>query len=686
MTPWAGYRGLSLVAASAGLLVLASLVLLEAVEPPDAEVATSKLVLDRDGRLLRAFTLADGRWRLPVRLDEVDPRFLAMLLAFEDRRFYAHRGVDARALVRAAAQLISQGRRVSGGSTLSMQLVRLLQGRSTRSPGGKLDQILKALALERRLDKAAILTAYLALAPYGGNIEGVRAAAWAWFGKEPRHLTPAQAALLVALPQSPEARRPDRDPEAARRARDRVLDRALAAGVIDAQEAVAARREPIPNVRRPLPLLAPHVAQRAIAEQPERSVHRLSLDGVLQARLETLAAEHAAALGDRGSVALLVADHRSGEVLARVGSVDLFDTGRSGFIDMTRAVRSPGSTLKPLIYGLAFELGLAHPESLIEDRPAGFAGYVPSNFDREFQGTVTVRRALQRSLNVPAVRLLDAVGPARLVGRLRRAGAEPVLSELSPAGLAIGLGGVGVRLTDLVTLYAAIARGGAPVTLRETRDVPPPAAPQPPVLDQRAAWYVASILAGVPGPNGVAPEGLAFKTGTSYGYRDAWAVGFDGAHVVGVWAGRADGAPVAGLTGIDIAAPLLIDTFTRLGRRVPLAEPPPGILTAATAGLPPPLRHVGGPRGGDALGAEAPEIAFPPPGSRIALVGEGGARRFTLKVRNGSPPFTWFANGAPVAREPFARTAQWSPDGPGFTTLSVVDGRGRASRVQVFLE
>jgi penicillin-binding protein 1C len=414
-------------------------------------------------------------------------------------------------------------------------------------------------------------------------------------------------------------------------------------------------------------------------------VHRLSLDGVLQARLETLAAEHAAALGERGSVALLVADHRSGEVLARVGSVDLFDTGRSGFIDMTRAVRSPGSTLKPLIYGLAFELGLAHPESLIEDRPAGFAGYVPSNFDREFQGTVTVRRALQRSLNVPAVRLLNAVGPARLVGRLRRAGAEPVLSELSPAGLAIGLGGVGVRLTDLVTLYAAIARGGAPVMLRETRDGPPPAAAQLPVLDQRAAWYVASILAGVPGPSGVAPEGLAFKTGTSYGYRDAWAVGFDGAHLVGVWAGRADGAPVAGLTGIDIAAPLLIDTFTRLGRRVPLAEPPPGILSAATAELPPPLRQVGGPRGGEALGAEAPEIAFPPPGSRLAL-GEGGARRFALKVRNGSPPFTWFANGTPVAREPFARTAQWSPDGPGFTTLSVVDGRGRASRVQVFLE
>jgi penicillin-binding protein 1C len=564
-----------------------------------------------------------------------------------------------------------------------MQLVRLLQGDSTRSVGGKLDQLLKALALERRLDKQAILAAYLTLAPYGGNIEGVRAASWAWFGKEPHRLTPAQAALLVALPQSPEARRPDKDAEAARRARERVLARALAAGVIDVEEAAAARREPIPRVRRPFPMLAPHAARRAVAERPGLAVHRLTIDARLQARLEALAAERVRALGERVSVALLVADHRTGDVLASVGSADLLDTGRGGFIDMTRAVRSPGSTLKPLIYGLAFELGLAHPESLIEDRPTGFAGYVPTNFDREFQGTVTVRRALQLSLNVPAVRLLDSVGPARLVARMRRAGAEPVLSDLSPPGLAIGLGGVGVRLTDLVGIYSAIARGGRPLTLRESLDAPARRGGLKRVIDERAAWYLASILAGAPGPSGVSPDGLAFKTGTSYGYRDAWAVGFDGRYVAGVWVGRPDGAPVPALTGIEAAAPILIDAFARLGARVPLPDPPPGILVASTSDLPPPLRHVGGPT--EEGGSDAPEIAFPPPGARLAM-GGGQASQLALKVRNGTPPFTWFANGAPIVREPYAQTARWTPDGPGYATLSVVDGRGRASRVQVFLD
>jgi penicillin-binding protein 1C len=628
--------------------------------------------------------VGEGRWRLPVRPTEVDPTYLAMLLAFEDRRFHAHQGVDPRALARAAGQLLVYGRIVSGGSTLTMQLVRLLSGRSTRTLDGKLDQILAALALERRLDKEAILAAYLTLAPYGSNIEGVRAASWAWFGKEPRRLTPAQAALLVALPQSPEARRPDRDPDAARRARDRVLERARVAGVIDAAELAAALREPVPRVRRPFPMLAPHAARRALLANPGRPVLRLTLDAELQARLEALAAERARGLGERLSVALLVADHGTGEILASVGSAGLLDAARSGYVDMTRAVRSPGSALKPLIYGLAFELGLAHPESLIEDRPTGFAGYVPANFDREFLGTVTVRQALQRSLNVPAVRLLDAVGPARLAARMRRAGAEPVLPDLSPPGLAIGLGGVGVRLLDLARIYAAIARGGRPVVLREEADTPFPATGPKRVLDERAAWYVTSILAGAPGPSGVAPDGLAFKTGTSYGNRDAWAAGFDGRHVVAVWVGRAEGAPVPGLTGIDAAAPLLIDAFARIGPRRPLPDAPPGVLLAATAQLPPPLRHVGG-AAGQTGGSDAPEIAFPPQGARLAFP-RGQPARLALKVRNGTPPFTWFADGAPVAREPYARTALWTPDGPGFTTLAVVDGQGRASRVDVYLE
>ena len=267
-------------------------------------VATSPLVLDRQGRLLRAFTVADGRWRLPVTLAEVDPLFLRLLLACEDRRFYRHGGVDYLALARAVGQLVVNGRVVSGASTLTMQTARLLHGQSSRGVAGKLRQMVQALALERRLDKAAILERYLHLAPYGGNLEGIRAASLAWFGLEPKRLTPAQAALLVALPQSPEARRPDRDPAAAQRARDRVLARAQAAGILDAETVAAAQGEPVPRQRLPFPLLAPHATQRARLAHPERPVQRLTLAADLQARLETLAVERSRLLEERLSLAL----------------------------------------------------------------------------------------------------------------------------------------------------------------------------------------------------------------------------------------------------------------------------------------------------------------------------------------------------------------------------------------------
>ncbi|MGB5735873.1 MAG: penicillin-binding protein 1C, partial [Thiohalocapsa sp.] len=532
--------------------------------PPSLDFKTSPVVLDRDERLLRAFTVADGRWRLPAGIADVDPRLIDLLLAFEDRRFYTHAGVDPLALGRALWQALRHGRIVSGGSTLTMQVARLRGTGSTRTLVGKWRQLSAALALERVTDKATILRAYLNLAPYGGNLEGVRSASLAWLGKEPGRLTPAEAALLVALPQSPRARRPDLHPQAARRGRDRVLMRAAALGVIDAETLAAALSEPLPTRRRPFPILAPHAARRAVVTRPELDTHRLTIDAELQARLETLAAEHAALLPEGTSVALLAAEHRTGAIRAAVGSAALLDRERGGFVDMTHAPRSPGSTLKPLIYGLAFEQGLAHPESLIEDRPSGFGAYTPTNFDREFQGTVTLREALQQSLNVPAVALLDAVGPARLLARLRRAGAEPRLPGEAPPGLAIGLGGVGLTLRDLVATYAAIARGGRPVALRESRDVPANAASSQPVLEARACWYLTSILSGA--DSSLRGGGkVALKTGTSYGYRDAWAIGFDGRYVIGVWAGRPDGAPVPGLTGAKSAVPLLRDAFARLG-------------------------------------------------------------------------------------------------------------------------
>ncbi|WP_295388355.1 penicillin-binding protein 1C [uncultured Thiodictyon sp.] len=685
-------RRLTLILSGAALLALAVWLglttLVDRTPVPNLQVPTSTLVLDRDGRLLRPFTVERGRWRLPVDLAAVDPRFIKLLLAVEDRRFCIHHGVDPLALVRAAAQLATRGHIVSGGSTLTMQLARLIDGGGTRSAGGKVRQALAALALERSADKAQILAAYLTVAPYGGNLEGLRAGSLAWFGKEPKHLTTAEAAFLVALPQAPEARRPDRDPAAARRARDRVLGRALALGLIDAEAAAAARREPVPTGRRPFPMLAPHLGTRLALAFPGRAVHRTTLDAGLQGRLETLAAERAAAIDPRVSVAILAADHGSGEVLATVGSAGLFDGDRQGHVDMTRALRSPGSTLKPLIYGLAFESGIAHPESLIEDRPTAFAGYVPGNFDRSFQGTVTVRRALALSLNVPAVQLLDAVGPARLLARMRRAGAVPLLAEGAPPSLAIGLGGLGLSLFDLVRIYGAIARGGQSLDLHETLDGPAAAGPGRRVLDARAAWYLTSILSEVPAPNDAAPRGISYKTGTSYGYRDAWAIGYDGRRVVGVWVGRPDGAPVPGLKGVDMAVPILLDAFTRLGPRSPLPSAPAGVLMAATNALPPTLRHARVRDAGVGAAPAGPEIAFPPDGARLEVgfnQAAGPGATLALKVRNGYPPFTWFADDRPIGQEPFARTIEWQPVGPGYAAISVVDGRGRSSRVRVYL-
>src|SRR5436190_1650258 len=465
--------------------------------PLGEHLASSTLVVDRDGKLLRPYTTPDGRWRLPATRDSVDPRFLDLLFAYEDKRFSSHHGIAPRALGRAFSQLLVNGRIVSGASTLTMQVARLLEPRTERSFTAKLKQMVRAVELERALSKDEILALYLNLAPYGGNLEGIRAASLAYFGKEPRRLNLAESALLVALPQSPEQRRPDRSLVAARQARDRVLDRVATAGLVPADEVARAKLESVPQGRKPMPMLAPHAGDTAVAAGPGRTLHRLTIDAPLQKSLEELARERARALGPELSVAILVVDNATGEVLARVGSADYFDAARAGQVDMTQAVRSPGSTLKPLIYGLGFEDGLIHPETLIEDRPVRYAGYAPENFDLTFQGTVTVRRALQLSLNVPAVAVLDKVGASRFTARLGQAGGSLVLPKGEAPGLAMGLGGVGVKLVDLVTLYSGLARLGTTVPLTERLGDEAKASPQR-LLDPVAAWYVGNVLMGTP--------------------------------------------------------------------------------------------------------------------------------------------------------------------------------------------
>jgi penicillin-binding protein 1C len=652
------------------------------------QVSTS--VVDRNGKLLRAYAMADGRWRLPVDARTgVDPGYIKLLLAYEDRRFRSHMGIDPLALGRAALQLVTRGHVVSGGSTITMQLARLMEPRRERSITAKLRQMVRAFELERRLSKNEILDLYLALAPFGGNLEGIRAASLGYFGKEPKRLSLAEAALLVALPQSPETRRVDRHPETARMARDRVLERMIVEGVISPEDAAQAKAAAVPRLRKPMPILAPHSADQAVATVRAAPVIALTLDSGLQKVLEALAHDRALALGPDISVAMVAVDNDSGDVLAHVGSPDYFDERRAGQVDMTRAVRSPGSTLKPFIYGLAFEDGFVHPESLIDDRPIRFGSWAPENFDMSFQGTVPVRKALQLSLNVPAIELLDRVGASRLSSRLKQAGAALVLPQDEVPGLAMGLGGVGVTLKDLVQLYSGIARLGSARPLREIvsrDDVREPLR----LLDQVAAWQVGNVLIGTPPPENAAHNRIAFKTGTSYGYRDAWSLGFDGRITIGVWVGRPDGAPVPGLVGRAAAAPILFDAFARTGKLpAPLPKAPRGTLVASNAKLPLPLRRFR--PAGELVrsgGEQGLRIQFPLNGSRIDA-GTTGEKQFSalpVKVAGGVLPMTMLVNGVAVGEIDGRRQRMIDPPGTGFVRLTVQDATGAADTVVVRIQ
>ncbi len=656
---------------------------LDLTEAADRSITVS----DRQGRLLRAFTTDEGRWRLPLATQDVDPRFIALLKAYEDRRFEAHTGVDPLALARAGWQMLTHGRVVSGGSTLSMQVARLIEPRQQRSAGTKLRQMLRAAELELRFSKREILEHYLALAPYGGNLEGLRAATWSYFGKEPRRLTLSERALLVALPQSPETRRPDRHASNLARVRDAVIARAVAEGLATPEEAEQARHEPVPAARQVFPVLAAHAAERAIGEQPGQRQHRLAIDAIWQASLESLARERIEPLGPKLSGAIIVIEHATGKVRAHVGGLGLMSRERAGALDLAQAIRSPGSALKPFIYAMAFEQGIAHPETMLEDRPNRFGAYAPENFDLGFQGPVTARLALQQSLNLPAIELLAEVGPQRLISRLNGAGGNLALPKDGQPGLAIGLGGVGIRLADLARLYAGLARGGETVALNWREDVG--AAPDERRLtDPLASWYVGDVLRGAAPPANAPAARIAYKTGTSYGYRDAWAVGYDRRHTIAVWVGRPDNASVPGLVARQVAAPILFDAFARIGLEPDTAPAPADAIVARTAQLPPPLRHIRRDiaKTESASSRPALRIAFPPDGAVVDLAGGGTNRELSVKALGGTAPLTWLIDGAPVAQGIIRRDATLPASGAGFARVSVIDASGASDSVMVRLQ
>ena len=551
------------------LLMIALLWLADRIWPlPLPRDDLARVVLAEDGTPLWRFADANGVWRYPVQTAEVSPYYLDALLTYEDRWFYQHPGVNPLALARATWQNLTGARVVSGGSTLSMQVARLLDPHS-RTFHGKLRQLWRTAQLEWHLSKAEILNLYLNRAPFGGTLQGVAAASWAYLGKSPAQLTHAEAALLAVLPQAPSRLRPDRHPQRAQEARDKVLRRLGEFQVWPSSAVAEALEEPLLLAPRLEPSLAPLLARR-LNRPDSPPLIRTTLDATLQRRLEDLLLGWRARLPEYTSAAILVVEEDSMAVRAYLGSVDINDAKRFGHVDMISALRSPGSTLKPFLYGMALDDGLIHSESLLQDVPRRYGDYRPGNFSMGFTGAVPASTALSSSLNLPAVQLLEAYGPKRFAAQMRIGGVPLALPALAEPNLALILGGAGSRLEDLVSGYSAFARDGSSATIRLQPD---DTLKERPLLSPGSAWIVRRILSGQARPDRdpraelVQRPVLAWKTGTSYGFRDAWAIGVGPRYLIGVWIGRPDGTPVPGQFGLASAAPLMLQVHDVLTNR-----------------------------------------------------------------------------------------------------------------------
>lgn len=673
--------------------VACALAAADVANPPDLTRYTmlSPEIVARDGTLLRPFLSKDGFWRLKTGPRDVNARYVRLLKAYEDKRFDDHWGVDPAAMARAALQLAGAGHVVSGASTLTMQAARLLEPQHKRGLATKLLQVVRAIQLEERYSKDEILSIYLTLAPEGGNLEGVRAASLSYFGKEPGALDLSESALLVALPQSPAKLRPDRHGLAAIAGRNKVLARMVEDGVVSKGDATVAEREGVPSLRLAMPITAPHLSARlARADKTDPRIVT-TLDAALQSAVERLAVQERAYFDDASSLAVVVVENRSHAVLAYVGGTDYW--GKSGQIDLANRARSPGSALKPFIYGLAFDDLILHPASMMEDEPTMFGDYAPRDFEGAFQGAVTARDALRMSLNIPAVMVLDRVGPLRFTLALSNAGARLAFPTKGDApSLPVALGGLGISVADITMLYCGIAEAGVAQPLRFTANAPAGATHR--LFGAVAAWYLRDILSGANLPEGWAMgQGLskkrmiAFKTGTSYGFRDAWSVGFSNDYTVGVWVGRADGAPSAGRIGRESAAPILLKTFELLpADKRPDPPPPPGTIIASTDQLPQGMRvftreAAAAPK---VASIPAPTIAFPPNGATVPLP-EANAKDKTimLKADGGREPLTWLVNGQPLGSFDRFAPALYAPTGEGFAHITVVDAEGRSDSADV---
>lgn len=645
----------------------------------------SSVVLAEDKSLLHIFQTKDEKWRLASDVNQIDQGFINFLIAREDKRFWRHWGVDPAALIRAAFQAVQTKKIISGGSTLTMQTARLLEPRP-RTITSKLIEMVRALQLERRYTKREILSMYLTLAPFGGNVEGVKAASLTYFQHLPKSLTPAEAALLVALPQSPSKLRPHLFPARAQKARNNILTSMLYKNVLTADEYKAALTDPLPQQRSEFPRFAPHLARRLYKDYPGKAIHYATISQDIQTLTENIVKSVLSSLPPKANIAVLILDHHENKVRAYVGSSDFFDEKRDGQVDFICAYRSPGSTLKPFIYGLAFEDGLIGPESLILDDRLRFGVYSPGNFDKEFHGMVTVREALQLSLNVPAVSVLNQFGALRFLGALKGAGIDVKFKDkTTKPTLAIALGGLGMTLEHLVMLYAGLARGGIVKPLRyNTRREGMSYS----FLSRRIADTITQVLKHEPAESRSTQDSsnISFKTGTSYGHRDAWGIGYNKDFTVGIWIGLPDGSSMGKGTGTTLAVPILQKIFQILPIKQdkPLQFQKKGELQRSSLKLRS-FKYASSRK--DILRVQShPRLIFPIDETIIEREKtKEGYKMLPFKVFGGTRPYTWMINGRPVETRSWQQKYDWLPENPGFYTIAVIDARGKDARAHIEL-
>ncbi|MCU0428885.1 MAG: penicillin-binding protein 1C [Cytophagaceae bacterium] len=544
--------------------------LLHYLFPLPDKIPYSTLILDSKQEVLYASLASDDRWRMKTEANEIPDSLTNAFLFKEDQYFYWHPGINPAAIVRALWNNSWQGKRTSGASTITMQVARLLEPKP-RTIGAKLIEAFRALQLEYTYSKEEILLLYFNLVPYGGNIEGIKSASVLYFNKLPQRLSISELTLLTIIPNRPTSLSPGKNEALLLSSRNSWL-RAFREHHIFSEEAIeSALQEPIVMKRLPAPRKVPHLAYRLLKQYPGSTQLQTHIKSSIQASVEELAYNYTQRMKSKRiyNASVLVIDNKSRQVIAYLGSSDFQDHQNGGQINGIRALRSPGSTLKPLIYGIGMDEGLVTPKTIFNDVPTDFNGFAPQNFDNTFHGKVSLEEALAYSLNIPAVKMLQQIGVPTLSARLKKAGFRKLAQQNDYLGLSMALGGCSVTLEELCGLYAALARKGQWAPLQTTtRDT---STSQYPILSASSAYMITGILASIERPD--LPNGaesnfhipkIAWKTGTSYGRKDAWSIGYNQRFTIGVWLGNFSGHGVHELSGADVATPLLFQVFNAL--------------------------------------------------------------------------------------------------------------------------